>query len=87
MRNTGTLFANDANADRVTGIVGNLHRLGVTNCVVSVLDGRTLPQVGVLVSSKSSTFMKAYRGWYARAGRGWRPLYAFFIKSTIDVDH
>ena len=45
MRNTGTLFANDANADRAKAIVGNLHRLGVTNCIVSCMDGRKVPKV------------------------------------------
>ena len=45
MRNTGTLFANDANAERAKAIVGNLHRLGVTNCIVSNMDGRQMPKV------------------------------------------
>ena len=45
MRNTGMLFANDANPDRAKAIVGNLHRLGVTNCVVSKYDGRVYPKV------------------------------------------
>jgi len=45
MRNTGTLFANDANAERAKAIVGNLHRLGVTNCIVSCMDGRLMPKV------------------------------------------
>jgi len=46
MKNTGMLFANDASADRAKAIVGNLHRLGVTNCVVMSYDGRALPKVG-----------------------------------------
>ena len=45
MRNTGKLFANDANADRAKAVVGNLHRLGITNCVVSNYDGRVYPKV------------------------------------------
>ena len=45
MKNTGMLFANDASADRAKAIVGNLHRLGVTNCVVMSYDGRALPKV------------------------------------------
>ncbi|KFM77784.1 putative ribosomal RNA methyltransferase NOP2, partial [Stegodyphus mimosarum] len=40
MKNTGVLFANDAVKDRAKAIVGNLHRLGVTNTIVSVQDGR-----------------------------------------------
>jgi len=28
MRNTGLLYANDANRDRSKAVVGNLHRLG-----------------------------------------------------------
>ena len=33
MKNTGTLVANDANAERCKAIVGNLHRAGVSNTV------------------------------------------------------
>jgi ribosomal RNA methyltransferase Nop2 len=39
MRNTGVLFANDANGDRCKAIVGNIHRMGVNNCIISNLDG------------------------------------------------
>lgn len=45
MKNTGLLYANDANKDRAKAIVGNLHRLGVTNTVVCCHDGRKLPSV------------------------------------------
>lgn len=45
MRNTGMLFANDANPDRAKAIVGNLHRLGITNSVISNCDGRQIPKV------------------------------------------
>ena len=45
MKNTGILFSNDADADRVKAVVGNLHRLGVTNCVVSKMDGRQCNRV------------------------------------------
>lgn len=48
MKNTGMLFANDANAERAKAIVGNLHRLGVTNCVVSNYDGSIMPTVLIL---------------------------------------
>nr|CAG4641739.1 EOG090X07AW [Eurycercus lamellatus] len=45
MKNTGMLFANDASAERAKAIVGNLHRLGVTNCVVMSYDGKVLPKM------------------------------------------
>lgn len=42
MRNTGQLFANDAKKERLTGLIANVHRLGVRNCVVCNYDGRKL---------------------------------------------
>ncbi|ETN80535.1 NOL1/NOP2/sun family protein [Necator americanus] len=39
MKNSGVLFANDANITRCKAIIGNLHRLGVNNAVVSNLNG------------------------------------------------
>ncbi|PAV81590.1 hypothetical protein WR25_03081 [Diploscapter pachys] len=39
MKNSGVLFANDANLKRCTAIIGNLHRLGVNNAVVTNLSG------------------------------------------------
>lgn len=45
MKNTGTILANDSNAERLRSVVGNLHRLGVTNAVVSNCDGRQFPKV------------------------------------------
>lgn len=48
MRNTGMLFANDANKERAKAIVGNIHRMGITNTVVSDHDGRIFPKVTVL---------------------------------------
>ncbi|XP_072217717.1 28S rRNA (cytosine(4447)-C(5))-methyltransferase [Excalfactoria chinensis] len=45
MKNTGTIVANDRNAERLRSVVGNLHRLGVTNTVVSNCDGRQFPKV------------------------------------------
>ncbi|CAG0897216.1 unnamed protein product [Darwinula stevensoni] len=43
MQNTGLLFCNDANKERAKAIAGNLHRSGVTNACVSVMDGRKFP--------------------------------------------
>ena len=40
MKNTGSIFANDANKDRAKAIVGNIHRMGISNTVVSHYDGR-----------------------------------------------
>lgn len=45
MKNTGVILANDSNAERLHSVVGNLHRLGVTNAVVSHCDGRRFPKV------------------------------------------
>ncbi|XP_054164925.1 uncharacterized protein LOC128962566 [Oppia nitens] len=45
MKNTGMLFANDANRDRTKAVVANLHRLGVINTVVSNYDGRVYPTI------------------------------------------
>jgi ribosomal RNA methyltransferase Nop2 len=44
MRNTGILVANDVNRDRLNAIVGNVHRLGITNTIISNLDGRKFMQ-------------------------------------------
>lgn len=40
MKNTGVLFANDVNNERIKAIVGNFHRLGVVNSVITCVDGR-----------------------------------------------
>ena len=40
MRNTGVLFANDVHEDRLKAVVGNLHRMGVRNAIVTNDDGR-----------------------------------------------
>ncbi|NWI07383.1 NOP2 methyltransferase, partial [Tichodroma muraria] len=45
MKNTGMILANDSSAERLRSVVGNLHRLGVTNTVVSNCDGRQFPKV------------------------------------------
>jgi ribosomal RNA methyltransferase Nop2 len=41
MRNTGSVLANDANKTRAKGLIGNIHRLGCKNTIVSNLDART----------------------------------------------
>lgn len=45
MKNTGTLFANDANKERTKAVVGNFHRLGVVNAVICNHDGREFVDV------------------------------------------
>ncbi|XP_020013793.1 28S rRNA (cytosine(4447)-C(5))-methyltransferase isoform X2 [Castor canadensis] len=45
MKNTGVILANDASAERLKSVVGNLHRLGVTNTIISHYDGRQFPKV------------------------------------------
>ncbi|XP_062566036.1 uncharacterized protein LOC134228404, partial [Saccostrea cucullata] len=45
MKNTGVVFANDANKDRAKAIVGNVHRMGITNTVICHYDGRKFPSV------------------------------------------
>ncbi|WEW56275.1 rRNA (cytosine-C5-)-methyltransferase nop2 [Emydomyces testavorans] len=41
MRNTGCVLANDANKERAKGLIGNIHRLGCKNTIVSNLDARS----------------------------------------------
>ena len=45
MKNTGILFANDSQKERLTSVIGNVHRLGITNTVVSCYDGRFFSKV------------------------------------------
>merc|ERR550519_1405565 len=45
LKNSGMVLANDANQARCKAVVGNLHRLGVTNTTVCTHDGRRLPKV------------------------------------------
>lgn len=47
MKNTGVLFSNDVNEERIKAVVGNFHRLGITNSVVCTYDGRKLPSVSI----------------------------------------
>ncbi|XP_030767438.1 25S rRNA (cytosine-C(5))-methyltransferase nop2 [Sitophilus oryzae] len=45
MKNTGVLFANDLNKDRIKAVVGNFHRLGIVNSVITCMDGRKFPSL------------------------------------------
>ncbi|KAI9354626.1 NOL1/NOP2/sun family-domain-containing protein [Zopfochytrium polystomum] len=45
LKNTGSVFANDANKDRCKGLVANVHRLGAKNVVVCNYDGRQFPSL------------------------------------------
>ncbi|XP_017888895.1 probable 28S rRNA (cytosine-C(5))-methyltransferase [Ceratina calcarata] len=45
MKNTGVLFSNDVNEDRIKAVVGNFHRLGIVNSVICTYDGRKIPSV------------------------------------------
>lgn len=47
------IVANDANADRLKSVVGNIHRLGVTNAVICNYDGRQFPKVCTILFSCS----------------------------------
>ncbi|KAG8904802.1 rRNA (cytosine-C5-)-methyltransferase nop2, partial [Tulasnella sp. 417] len=45
MRNTGIVFANDANKARTKSLTANVHRMGCKNVVVCNYDGREFPKV------------------------------------------
>ena len=45
MNNTGVVFANDSNKARTKSLIGNIHRLGVKNSVVTNYDGRKYSQL------------------------------------------
>ncbi|EXJ93935.1 hypothetical protein A1O1_02328 [Capronia coronata CBS 617.96] len=46
MRNTGVVFANDANKQRAKGLIGNIHRLGCKNTIVCHYDAqKAFPKV------------------------------------------
>ncbi|KAL8810532.1 MAG: hypothetical protein Q9200_002500 [Gallowayella weberi] len=44
MKNTGILFANDSNKQRAKALIGNIHRLGAKNTIVSSHDARSFPK-------------------------------------------
>lgn len=39
MKNTGVLYSNDANRDRIKAVTANFHRLGIINSIISCEDG------------------------------------------------
>ncbi|KAI9340467.1 NOL1/NOP2/sun family-domain-containing protein [Obelidium mucronatum] len=43
LKNTGCVFANDANKDRCKALMANIHRLGAKNTVVCNYDGKEFP--------------------------------------------
>lgn len=45
MRNTGLLVANDRSKDRLKAVIGNLHRMGITNSIITNLDGKEIGKV------------------------------------------
>lgn len=44
MQNSGAIFANDASKPRTKALIGNIHRLGCTNVIVSNMDSRAFPK-------------------------------------------
>ncbi|CAG0916480.1 unnamed protein product [Notodromas monacha] len=47
MKNSGMLFCNDASKERSKAVIGNLHRMGVTNSCVTSMDARQMPKASV----------------------------------------
>ncbi|KAL8717728.1 MAG: hypothetical protein Q9225_005054 [Loekoesia sp. 1 TL-2023] len=45
MKNTGILFANDPSRPRAKALIGNIHRLGVRNTIISSQDARSFPTI------------------------------------------
>ncbi|EMD42424.1 proliferating-cell nucleolar antigen p120, putative [Entamoeba histolytica KU27] len=45
MKDTGVLVANDISKDRLKAVIGNVHRLGITNTIITNCDGHEFPKV------------------------------------------
>ncbi|XP_050424953.1 probable 28S rRNA (cytosine(4447)-C(5))-methyltransferase isoform X2 [Adelges cooleyi] len=45
MKNTGVLIANDVNKNRAKAVIGNFHRMGIANSVISTYDGRQISKI------------------------------------------
>lgn len=45
MKNTGCVFANDANKARTKSLIANIHRLNCTNTIVCYYDAREFPKI------------------------------------------
>lgn len=61
MKNTGVLIANDVNKNRAKAVVGNFHRMGIANSVISTYDGRHIPTVGIIkILCIEFTYFKTY---------------------------
>ncbi len=56
MGNTGALFANDRSAERTKALAANIMRMGVTNAVVTCMDGR---EIGAALSGFDRVLLDA----------------------------
>ena len=66
MRNSGILVANDGNKDRARAIIANSHRLGLTNTIVTNLDGRHFSEVNKTLSERIAwTTSSFFSTWVA----------------------
>ena len=45
MKNRGSLVSNDTNKSRIKAVIGNFHRLGISNAIVCCYDGREFTKV------------------------------------------
>ncbi len=50
MENTGAIIANDVKVKRIRALKGNLQRMGVVNCIVTMMDGTRFWKTGLKFS-------------------------------------